>query len=64
MADENAKKTPIDANEVVGSLNTMTDSVGVIVLGFLFMLLLLAFLRSQRRERQLLRELGELKKSK
>lgn len=36
------------------------DTVGIAILGMLFFFLLLAFLRSSRRERQLLVKLGEL----
>ncbi len=36
------------------------DTVGIAILGLLFFFLLLAFLRSSRRERQLLVKLGEL----
>lgn len=41
----------------------VTESGGIIALGILFFIVLLALLRAQRRERKLLRELVELYKN-
>jgi hypothetical protein len=37
------------------------EAVGVTILGILFFFILMAFLRSQKRERKLLREMAEMK---
>lgn len=52
VPDEQSTGDMVDVN--------VEETVGVVILGVLFFFLLLAFLRSTRRERQLLTKLAEL----
>lgn len=55
----NLEETPQNGDHVEVDVN-IEEAVGISILGILFFLVLLALLRSQRRERQLLERLAEL----
>jgi hypothetical protein len=57
--DKHRGSAPFD-NEVDVDVN-VREAIGIMILGFLFFIVLMAMLRSQKRERKLLEEVARLR---
>ena len=61
MTDETATPTPENKSNNSTDVDVnVEESVGIVILGVLFFFVLMALLRSQKRERKLLKELADL----